>query len=311
MRWWRAVVIAGSLGAGVALAAAPRAQSQAPPPGGRASQNRPQFRSAVQLTTVTATVTDASGHLVTNLPREQFEVFEDGEPQTITQFTSDRVPVSLAVLLDASDSMYGRRIADARLAIDYFISDLLDPSDEFSLLVFNHQQHLLTTWTDDRAQVAALLGPVRPWGSTAIYDAIVAAVPLAQSRRRVRAALLVLSDGADTASDTTLRALRSALLRTDLFVYAVGIDSPDRRAINTAVNPVTLGEITDQTGGRTYIVHDGVGMASTLAQIAEELNSQYVIGYSPAKPPDGKFHSIRVRVQGGGYHVRARNGYVS
>jgi VWFA-related protein len=207
--------------------------------------------------------------------------------------------------------MYGRRIADARLAIDYFISDLLDPSDEFALVVFNHQQQLLTSWTDDRTQVSALLGPVRPWGSTAIYDAIVAAVPLADSRRRQRAALLVVSDGADTASDTSLRALRSALLRTDLFVYAIGIDSPDRRAINAPVNAVTLGEITDQSGGRTHIVHDGAGIAAALSEIAQELNSQYLIGYSSSKPPDGRFHSIRVRVRGGEYHVRARNGYVS
>ena len=306
MRWWRGVVVASCLVAALVLAAQSHAQQPIVP----APADRPHFRSAVRLTTVTATVTDTAGHLVQGLPREQFDVFEDGQPQTITQFTSDRVPVSLAVLLDASDSMYGRRIADARMAIDYFVSDLLDPSDEFSILVFNHQQHLLTTWTDDRAQVSALLAPVKPWGSTAIYDAILAAMPLAESRHRQRAALLVLSDGADTASDAPLRSLRSALLRTDLFVYAVGIDSPDRRTINAPVNAVTLGEITDQSGGRTHIVHDGAGIASALSEIADELNSQYLIGYSSSKPSDGKFHSIRVRVHGGDYHVRARNGYV-
>jgi VWFA-related protein len=307
MRGWRAAIVAGSFCAGVILAADSHAQqtiAQSP------EDRLPHFRSAVRLTTVTATVTDTSGHLVQNLPREQFDVFEDGELQTITQFTSDRVPVSVAVLLDASDSMYGRRIADARLAVDYFVSDLLDPSDEFSLLVFNHQQHLLTTWTDERAEVSALLAPVRPWGSTAIYDAIIAAIPLAESRHRQRAALLVLSDGADTASDTTLRVLRSALLKTDLFIYAIGIDSPDRRTINAPVNAVTLGQITDQSGGLTHIVHDGAGIASALADVANELNSQYLIGYSSSKPSNGKFHSIRVRVHGGEYHVRARNGYV-
>jgi Ca-activated chloride channel family protein len=272
--------------------------------------DRPHFRSAVRLTTVTATVTDADGHLVRDLSREQFEVFEDGEAQPITQFTNDRVPVSLGILLDASDSMYGVRIADAREAIDYFLSDLLDPEDEYALLVFNHHQQLLTPWTADRALALRMLAPVRPWGSTAIYDAIMAAIPLADSRHMQRAALLVVSDGADTASDTVLRDLRSALLRTDLFVYAIGIDSAGRRAINAPVSPTTLGQITDPSGGQTRVVHDSSEVASALAQIADELNSQYLIGYTSPRASDGRYHSIRVRVRGGEYRVRARSGYV-
>lgn len=273
--------------------------------------DRPHFRSAVKLTTVTVTVTDVDGRLVRDLPRGRFDVYEDGEQQAITQFTSDRVPVSLGILLDASDSMYGRRIADARGAIDHFVSDLLEPGDEFSLLTFNHQQQLLTQWTDDRALVPGLLAPVRPWGSTAIYDAIMTAIPMADSRHRQRAALLLVSDGADTASDTGLREVRRALLGTDFFVYAIGIDSADRRTINAPVNAVTLGQITDQSGGRTRVVHDSADLAAALAQIAEELSSQYLIGYNSPRASDGKYHSIRVRVRDGDYLVRARNGYVA
>jgi hypothetical protein len=135
------------------------------------------------------------------------------------------------------------------------------------------------------------------------------AIPLADSRRNQRAALLVISDGADTASDTTLRSLRSALLRTDLFVYAIGIDSADRRPINAAVNPTTLAQITDPSGGRTRVVHDSSEVAQALEQIAEELNSlpHWLLVGSCG---DGKYHSIRVKVTGGDYRVRARNGYV-
>lgn len=271
---------------------------------------RPHFKTAVKLTTVTATVTDAEGHLVRDLPRDQFEVFEDGQPQDITQFTSDRVPVSLGILLDASDSMYGRRINDARSAIDHFLSDLLDPDDEFSLLVFNHHQQVLTPWTEDRSVALPLLAPVKPWGSTAIYDAIMAAIPLADTRHKQRAALLVVSDGADTASDVGVRDVRTALLRTDLFVYAIGIDSGDRRTINAPVNATTLGQITDQSGGHVRIVHDSSEVTLALEQIADELNSQYLIGYSSPREPDGKYHSIRVRVKGGTYRIRSRSGYV-
>jgi VWFA-related protein len=308
MRLVRALSRLAVVGVGAWLAAGPvRAQQ---PPLALKPDERPHFTTAVRLTTVTATVTDQDGRLVQHLPREQFELFEDGEPQPITQFTNDRVPVSLGILLDASDSMYGRRIAEARVAIDHFVSDLLDPADEYALLLFNHHQQLLTGWTDDRRLVLDMLAPVKPWGSTAIYDALMAALPLADSRHRQRAALLVVSDGADTASDTGLRELRSALLRTDLFVYAIGIDAPDRRAINAPVNAMTLGQITDQSGGRTRVVHDSSEVATALSQIADELNSQYLIGYSSPRPPDGKYHSIRVHVTGGDYRVRARNGYV-
>jgi VWFA-related protein len=307
MRAGRVCLVAAALCA-VVLARWPAA---AQPPVVLAPDERPHFTSAVRLTTVTATVTGTDGRLVRDLPGDRFEVFEDGDPQQITQFTSDRVPVSLGILLDASDSMYGRRIADARGAIDHFVSALLDPADEFSLLVFNHQQQLLTTWTDDRALALTLLEPVKPWGSTAIYDAIMAAIPLAASRHKQRAALLVVSDGADTASDTPLRDLRRALLGTDLFIYAIGIDSAGRRAINAPVSAATLADITDQSGGRTRVVHDSSEVVTALEQIADELNSQYLIGYASSHPTDGKYHSIRVRIKGGEYRVRARNGYVA
>lgn len=271
---------------------------------------RPHFKSAVKLTTVTATVTDEDGRLVGDLPREQFEVFEDGALQSITQFTNERVPVSLGILVDASDSMFGRRISDARTAIDHFVSELLDPADEFSLLAFNHHQQLLANWTDDRSAAARMLNPIKPWGSTAIYDAILSALPLAESRHKQRAALLVVSDGADTASDAGLREVRSALLRTDVFVYAIGIDSADRRAINAPISAATLGQLTDQSGGRTRVVHDSSEVLQALEQIADELNSQYLIGYTSARESDGKYHSIRVHVKGGTYKVRTRNGYV-
>jgi len=274
------------------------------------SEAPPTFRSAIDLTTVNATVIDRNGHLVRELPREVFEVFEDGEPQTISQFTNERVPVSLAMLVDVSDSMFGKRIADARDAVETFVTDLLDPADEFSILAFNHRQHLLTEWTDDRSVAARVLGPIHPSGSTAIYDAIVATLPLVESRRRQRAALVLVSDGGDTASDTSLREVRSALLRTDAFVYAIAIEATAPYLINRPVAANALREVTDQSGGTTQVVQSSGEVISAMWEIADELNSQYLIGYTSAKSNDGKYHSIRVRVKGSDYRVRARNGYV-
>lgn len=219
-----------------------------------------RFRSGVELISVNATVTNADGHLVTGLPRESFELYEDGVRQTITQFSNERVPVGLGLLLDVSDSMFGRRIQDARMAVERFLIDLLTPDDEFFIVAFNHRPRVLTGWTREPDTVRRALNGLRPSGGTAVYDAIVQAAPLIARRSRERAALVVISDGADTASDATLRDIRTVLLQSDAFVYAVAIDSPDRQPINTRVNPAALREITAESGGRTEIVQSSADL---------------------------------------------------
>ena len=288
------------------LAIAVQASAQSQPP---IRDNR-LFQSGIEVTSVTATVTDREGHLIVGLPREAFEVYEDGERQDVTHFTRERVPIGLGVLLDISDSMFGARIQDARASVGRFLFDLLDPSDEFFLTGFNHKPRPLTGWTRVQADVERELAGLRPSGGTAIYDAIVESLPMVDRRARERAALLVISDGADTASNATLKDVRTALLRSDAFIYAIAIDSPDRQTINTRVNTQTLREITAESGGRTEVVRSSADLQGATARIAEELNSQYVLGYTSPRGADGQFHSIRVRA-GAGYRVRARNGYVA
>jgi Ca-activated chloride channel family protein len=272
--------------------------------------NRP-LKSGIEVISVAATVRDSEGRLVTGLDRDVFDVFEDGERQTISQFTSERVPIGLGVLLDTSDSMYGKRIQNARTAVNRFLFELLDPADEFFILAFNHEPHLITTWTSSPDVVRAALDGVRPSGGTAAYDAVLASLPLIGRRNRERAAILLISDGADTASSATLRDVRSALSRSDAFAYAIAIDPPETRAINTRVNPTALREITDDSGGRTEVVRNIDDLVTATARIAEELNHQYVLGYTSPRGADGQFHSIRVRIRGSEYRVRARNGYVA
>lgn len=278
------------------------------------SEQPPQakpFKAGIEVVVITATVVDESGGLVAGLTRDDFTVSEDGTPQTITQFTSDRVPVSLGLLLDSSDSMHGQRIADARIAVSRFLFDLLSKDDEFFVMAFNHEPRVLVPWTNRPDEAEARLADLHPWGATAIYDAVVAALPEFERRSRQRAAIVVISDGADTASDVSLRQVRSALLRSDAFVYGVAIDAPDRRPINRAMNPYALREITDDTGGRTVVVQNTSELSDATAKIADELNHQYVLGYTPAHKPDGQYHSIRVRTTKPGLLVRARRGYVA
>ena len=293
------------LAAGLAVCAASLLAAQAP-----SGQSRP-LRSSVELTVVTATVRDAEGRLATGLPQEAFEIFEDGAAVPVTQFTNERVPLGLGLLLDVSDSMFGRKIRDAQGAVERFLLKLLAPTDAFFVMAFNHEPRLLFGWKDSPEGVHEALDRLKPTGSTAIYDAVAASIPFIANRPRERAALVLITDGEDSASDVSLHDLRPELIRSDAFVYAIAIDSRETQAIANKLNVGALNDITGQSGGRTEVIRSTADLDGATASIAEELNSQYVLGYSSPRPGDGKYHSIRVRVNRDGYRVRARNGYVS
>ena len=280
-------------------------------PAGEQRPSVPRFRSGVDLVKVTATVRDAEGRLVGDLTRDDFQILEDGRPQRITQFDQGRVPVSLGVVLDVSQSMFGQRMDDARAALRRFLVDLLEPADEVFLMVFNHDPRLEAPWTLGPSRLRGRLDGVRPYGATAIYDALVMALPLFAERAHDRAAVVLISDGSDTASDVTREDVRWQIRLSDAFVYAVGIDAPERRPINDRVNARLLRDITAESGGYTEVITDSPELAPATERIAEELNHQYTLAYAPAVPSDGRYHRIRVRVRDGDYRVRARRGYVA
>src|SRR5258705_13308348 len=202
------------------------------------------FRGSVTTVEIPVTVTASSTRLITGLAREEFEVFEDGDEQPVTQFSDKRTPVSVGVLLDISDSMRGQPIVDARGALDRFMADLLDGGDEAFVGAFNHLPRILVPWTAPPAQLAGKLAAERPTGGTAIYDAIFASTSMFQRRQRTRAAMIVVSAGADTASDHSLAQRRETLQRSDVFVYATAIDSATERRVSPRVNPETLPQST-------------------------------------------------------------------
>jgi Ca-activated chloride channel family protein len=267
------------------------------------------FRGEVTTVEIPVTVTDRQGRLVRDLTKNDFEVYEDGEPQPITQFSDVRTPVSVGVLLDVSDSMRGQPIVDARTALDRFMATLLEPGDEGAVAVFNHMPRILTPWTSPPAKLAGRLDDERPFGGTAIYDALVSVAPMFSRRHRPRGALIVLSDGADTASDRGLTDTRETLRRLDAFVYAIAIDAAGEQRVSTRVNPAALQEITSPSGGYTEVVrgYDEIGPATQ--RIADELSAQYTLAFSTSKPQDGSWRSLRVRVKGQDLLARARRGY--
>jgi VWFA-related protein len=135
------------------------------------------------------TVRDENGRLVPDLPVDAFTVLEDGEPQAITQYAHERVPVGLGLLLDISDSMFGQRIKDARAAVERFLLELLSADDSLFVMTFNHEPHVLIPWTPpaETAAVRAGLDMLRPFGGTAVYDAVLHALTIMDHRPRDRA----------------------------------------------------------------------------------------------------------------------------
>ncbi|HKH73945.1 MAG TPA: VWA domain-containing protein [Vicinamibacterales bacterium] len=197
---------------------------------GAQSQEGFRFKSGVDLVNVTATVTDEDGRFVSGLRREDFTVYEDGKLQDVSHFSNDRVPVSLGIVLDTSGSMSPEKMSAARSAIDRLIYDLLDKDDELFLVEFATRVRLRQDWTTDRGLISRAVRETNATGGTAIYDAISTAIPTAQAGTHVKKALLLISDGNDTNSATSVGALRQQIRESEVLVYALGIDGSGRRA---------------------------------------------------------------------------------
>jgi Ca-activated chloride channel family protein len=213
------------------LAVSVHGQSQPPPQSGDEQGFR--FKSGVELINVTATVTDYSGRFVSGLRAEDFAVYEDDQPMAVTHFSAERVPVSLGIALDTSGSMAGDKFQAARSALDRFLYDLLDRQDEIFIYRFSNEPFLVQGWTGDRQLLSRALGRITPNGGTAMYDTVAEAVPLTQRGVHRKKALLVISDGNDTSSNTTVRELKQMIRETEVLVYAIGIDGESHSTFRT------------------------------------------------------------------------------
>jgi VWFA-related protein len=216
----------GALFVLVALAASATiaAQSTGQQPAQRDGESF-RFRTGVELINVTATVSDTTGRFVSGLRKDDFKVYQDDQIQEITHFSAERVPVSLGIVLDTSGSMNGEKIAAARRALDRFLFQLLAPEDEVFLYRFDAIPRLVAGWTADRQAISDELRRIQTKGGTAMYDAVAEAVRLAQSGRHRKKALLLISDGNDTASHIRIEELKQLIRETEVLVYAIGIDN--------------------------------------------------------------------------------------
>ena len=275
-----------------------------------------QFRGAVDLVEITATVTDGNGRFLTGLKAGDFTVREDGVPQRLIRVDAEREPVSLGLVLDASGSMQvtldAGRIAGhmtaARAALQRLLFERLDPRDELFFVEFSGNARVTQEWTTDRGLIGGALQDVQPTGDTALFDALALAVPTAETGRHRKKVLLVISDGGDTHSVVTLEELRQAIVSSEVLVYALGFAKA--RGSRDAADPKVLRQITDPTGGRTEIVQSGQ-LAEAVDRLAEELGRQYHLAFERTGPRDGRRHAVQVDVRARGARVRARSAYIA
>jgi VWFA-related protein len=285
-------------------------------------QSQP-FRTRTDLVALNVTVVDENGRPVPDLQQEAFNVTEDGRAQPIAHFASGEIPLSIVVALDCSESMRGTRFDVAREAVTGFL-DRLGPEDEFTIVGFNDRAFSITPWTTSRETILGALARVVPSGSTAMYAAVSTAIDGLRGSRNRRQAVVIISDGNDQmgteragAAETRLAARRRSLpaiervRHSEAVVYAIGADPPDTPP-PYRLDSAALRELTDPSGGSTRVVFADADIARAAERIGAELRQQYVLGFAPARPPDGKFHKVQVAVSGcSKCRVRARSGYIA
>jgi Ca-activated chloride channel family protein len=261
-----------------------------------------QFASGVSLVEVYASVFDSKGQPVTGLTVDDFRVSEDGEPQRITTFAAGEFPLSVAIGIDRSFSMAGQRLALAKAAARTFL-DALRPDDQVMVLAVGSEASIVAPLSPDRAAARAAIDALEPWGTTPLHDATVAALDAIQPAKG-RRALVLISDGSDRYSRTTAPELLDEVRRRDVLIYPIAIGG---------ARPAIFAELSTATGGRTLFVKDPRELQSGLATIARDLRLQYLLGYTPSRPPSAQpeWRAIQLQVARPNVRVRARDGYYS
>ncbi|MFZ0815029.1 MAG: VWA domain-containing protein [Candidatus Sulfotelmatobacter sp.] len=257
---------------------------------------RPVLKTSVDLVLVPVTVTDPMQRLVTGLGPDNFEVFENKKPQQIKHFSSEDVPVSLGVIVDTSGSM-ASKMDRVREAVKEFC-DSANPQDEFFVITFSDEPRLVKNFTDSAQDIEGKLVFAVPKGRTALLDAIYMGVRKMREAKYSKKALLILSDGGDNHSRYSEREVKSAVKESDVMFYAIGTFDRYVPTLEEMLGPELLSDLADTTGGRAFILDDIGQMPALARRIGMELRTQYILGYSPEKPPhDGKWHKISVKLK--------------
>jgi len=290
-----------------------------------AQQPPPVFRTETQAVLVTATVVDRNGRQVADLRREELRLFEDGSPQAIAQFHTDAdTPISAVLVVDTSGSMVDK-LDDVEDALRHVL-DLARADDELTMLNFSNVVDVVATADEGRDRLRRQIDRLQALGGTALYDAMIEGLEHARRGRHRKKALILITDGNDTASARDEGDAIDAVRRSEVLMYALGIGHGERGSFGhdlfggpfgdpDEVDIRTLRRLAEPTGGRAYELDDahrgGVDrIDQTVVDIARELRVQYTIGYYPTNTrKDGKLRRLKLETTRPGLTVRARSGY--
>ena len=267
------------------------------------------FKKEVDEVTLHATVVDSNNRLVTDLGRNDFQVFEDGQPQKIVSFRREDIPVAMGIVIDNSGSMRDKRPAVNAAAINLVKSS--NPQDKVFIVNFNEEYFLDQDYTASIPKMEDALQRIEARGGTALYDATVASADhLKKSGPLEKKVLLVVTDGEDNASRESLeQAIRNLQAQNGPTVYTIGIlgDEHSKRARRA------LRDMAEETGGVAFFPKDVSEVSAITTQIAHDIRNQYTIVYKPSKPQSaGGYRTVKVEANAKGYkhlQVRTRSGY--
>jgi Ca-activated chloride channel family protein len=253
------------------------------------------IRVNANLVLVPVSVTDPMNRLVTGLERDNFQVFDDSQPQTIKSFATEDAPLSIGIILDLSGSMESKFVR-ARKALSEFLRTC-NPQDEFFVVGFNDRPAVLVDYTSDVDDVDARMVMLRPEKRTALIDAMYLGVNKLKQAKYDRKALLVISDGGDNRSRYTEGELMRAVRESEVQIFSIGIFDQYAPTQEEQNGPELLNEISESTGGRLFKVLDIQDLSDIAERISEELRDEYVIGYTPTdRKRDGTWRKLKVRL---------------
>lgn len=280
-----------------------------------------RFPASADLVVLSATAVDGKGRPVRDLRAEEFRVFDEGRPQQIRHFVQGQeLAARLLLLVDASGSMNTEMKTTSSRMAAYQVLDALPAEDHVALAGFDHRYWGIVAFTRERDKVKSAFGELAPFGSTALHDALDKAAYDIASHGEGRRAVVVITDGVDTASQKAPDEVIARSRALDVPIYAISVVSPldDPRSPSFAgrerpaaatVGSAMLARYAQQSGGAAFTVSDFSALRQAAVQIVAELKHQYRLGYEPPDSPK-HFRRIEVRSTRKGVVVRARSGYM-
>jgi len=273
------------------------------------------FRAGVEVVSLNVTVVDGQNHYVTDLNEGDFNVFEDGAKQDLTFFNKSNLPIALSLLIDSSASME-QRMPIAQEAASGFAKKIR-PQDLAQIVDFDSRVEILQGFTNKADELEKAIKATSSGGSTALHNAVyislkeLAKVKAKNPEEIRRQAIIVLSDGEDTSSLVTFEEVLELAKRSETAIYTIGLQPRDNAALKGFREAeFVLRQFAQETGGRAFFVQRAEELKDVYGQIADELSSQYTMGYAPKNPKrDGAFRRLVVQVNRANATARTKRGY--